>query len=174
MDLLIFQRKRQLPACRGTESSCILKDLVIFSKAHGKELLFQPLKQMIPLLASWKGVCRTVQDTRCPQVLSGDWQTQPCRMTVWTYSLVPHHLSFKTRRVYPAQRNNTCCCWIFFFLMKAKNNHRSLKSLCSQVSVQHTSFFFLALLETSENSSLSWRKKKHIRPSVSEMLVHFI
>ena len=37
MDLLIFQRKRQLPACRGTESSCILKDLVIFSKAHGKE-----------------------------------------------------------------------------------------------------------------------------------------
>ena len=64
MDLLIFQRKRQLPACRGTESSCILKDLVIFSKAHGKELLFQPLKQMIPLLASWKGVCRTVQDTR--------------------------------------------------------------------------------------------------------------
>lgn len=136
--------------------------------------MFQPLKQMIPLLASWKGVCRTVQDTRCPQVLSGDWQTQPCRMTVWTYSLVPHHLSFKTRRVYPAQRNNTCCCWIFFFLMKAKNNHRSLKSLCSQVSVQHTSFFFLALLETSENSSLSWRKKKHIRPSVSEMLVHFI
>ena len=62
MDLLIFQRKRQLPACSSTESSCILKDLVILSKAHGKELWFQPLKQMIPLLASWKGVCRTVQE----------------------------------------------------------------------------------------------------------------
>lgn len=165
MDLLIFQRKRQLPACSSTESSCILKDLVIFSKAHGKELLFQPrvsLNTNDPSAGFLEGVCRIAQDTCCPQVLGGDLQTQPCRMTVWTHSLVSHHLSFKNRRVYPypAQRNNTCCCWIFF-LMKAKNNHRSLKSLCSQVSVQHTSFFFLALLETSENSSLSWRKKTH-------------
>lgn len=149
MDLLIFQRKRQLPACSSTENSCNLKDLVIFSEAHGKQLLFQPrvrLNTNDPFAGFLEGVCRTAQDTRCPQVLGGDLQTQPCRMTIWTHSLVPHYLSFKNRRVYLTLHRGIIPVVVgfFFFLMKAKNNHRSLKSLQPSLSPAHIFFFFFS------------------------------